>query len=151
MDTIALVIYIVGFLSLAAAGAFVLTLVDYIRLTKGTRNGELVVVWGAAAGGSIVGSFLMSLLGMILAMVIYPNTEEYAAAFVGGMFGSCVSIPAGIFVGVCVGTVIADILLRLHGGRPGFIASTGAFVTAVLAAGVSLVPVGFLFYGLGHI
>ena len=147
-----LVSYIVGTFSLVAAAVLLARFTDYIRLRNSAcTQSERQILWGAAAGGSIVGSFLIGLLGVILAMVTYPNTQEYSAALIGGLFGSCLSIPAGILVGGFAGSIIADIYLRRRGERPGFLAGAGAFVMAALASGVSLVPIGFFVFGLAHI
>ena len=129
----------------------VLSFLAYHRVTRGQRIGELLLIWGVAAGGSIVGSILVGMLGYFLSRVNYPNTNESGAALVGAAFGMLLSVPIGIVGGGLAGTLLAALLLYLNSWRPTLIASAGALVMGAVVSGVALVPIGFVFFGIGHI
>jgi hypothetical protein len=129
----------------------ILSFLAYHRVTHGQRILELIWIWGAAASGSVIGSILVGILGYYLAEVNYPNTNESGAALVGAAFGMIFSIPIGIVGGGLAGTMSAALLVYLNSWRPTLIASASALVMGTLSSGVALVPIGFVFFGLGHI
>lgn len=113
---------------------------------------ELLAVWGLAFAGGSLGSIVIGILGVFLAIHSYPNTKiEHGAALVGALCGSIFSIPIGIFVGGAIGVLIFNRLLKRNSQRPALPASVSAFVISAMISGVSLVPIGFLFFALGHI
>ena len=112
---------------------------------------ERLAIAGLALLGSIFGSAVISIVGVILANRSYPNTDEYGAALVGGFCGSVISIPIGIFVGVIVGENLFNRLTSRNAQRPALSACAVAFLISTVASGVSLVPIGFVFFALGHI
>jgi hypothetical protein len=119
---------------------------------KGMPVPDLLAVWGAAFLGGTLGSVVIGLIGIRLAYVSYPNSElDQGAALVGAVCGSFLSIPIGIFVGGLAGVLIYNFSSRRNSPRPAVPASLAAFMISALIAGVSLVPVGVLFFGLGHI
>lgn len=120
--------------------------------SKGERVPALLAIWGPAFLGSFLGSIIIGILGVILARVSYPNVElEQGAALVGAVCGPCFSIPVGVFVGGVVGKSIYSFLSRRNSLRPFLLTSIAAFVTGALASAVTLIPIGFVFFGLGHI
>ncbi len=119
---------------------------------EGMRVPPLLAIWGPAFLGSFLSSIIIGILGVILARVSYPNVElEQGAALVGAVCGSFFSIPVGMFIGGVVGISIYSFLSRRNSLRPFLSASIAAFVTGVLASTVTIIPVGFVFFGLGHI
>lgn len=129
----------------------ILSFFAYHRVTHGERIPELFLIWVMATGGSMLGSILVGILGYYLAQVYYPNTNEAGAALVGAAFGMIFSIPIGFVGGGLVGTMIAAFLVYLNFWRPTLIASASALVMGTLISGVALVPIGFIFFGIGHI
>ncbi|HEX5840580.1 MAG TPA: hypothetical protein VFY26_22260 [Anaerolineales bacterium] len=116
------------------------------------RLAEVSAILVLAFIGGMVGSLAIGIVGVLLTYIYYPNVElEHGAAMVGAFCGSLFSIPIGIAVGGAVGLVIYFALLKLTSLRPVFFASAAAFATGALAAGLALVPIGFVFFGLGHI
>ena len=109
-------------------------------------------VWGLATIGSVAGSVLIGAVGILLAMINYPSAQfEQGAAWVGTVCGSSLSIPMGIVIGGLVGSNLLDFLRHRNKPRPVRIANASAFVIGALISGVTLVPVGFFFFALGHI
>jgi hypothetical protein len=129
----------------------VLAFLAYQRVTSGTRLGKLLLIWAVAAGGSVVGSILVGILGYYLAGVNYPNDSESFATLLGAAIGMFFSIPIGIGGGGLAGTIIAGLLVYLKSWRPTLIASAGALVMGALVSGVALVPFGFFFWAVSHI
>ncbi len=123
--------------------AGILSFLAYLRLTRGARLLELVLVWIVAAGGSIVGSLIVAALGYILEKS--ERSFEPIAAAIGMLF----SIP--IVVGCVAGTMIAALLIYINFWRPTLIASAGALVVSAFISGVALVPVGIFILALSHI
>ena len=120
--------------------------------SKGLRVPELLAVWGLAFAGGTLGSIVIGILGVRLAYVSYPNVgPAHGAALVGAVCGSFLSIPIGIFVGGVAGVFIYNFLSKRNSRRPALPAGAVAFVIGALISGVSLVPIGFLFFALGHI
>jgi hypothetical protein len=112
---------------------------------------KVLSIWGVAAAGSVVGSVVVGLWGVLATLNAYPHTYEYQAAFVGAGFGSMFSIPIGFFVGSLAGTLIAQLFLRRNWSRLLLAAGASAFVIGAVVSGVSLIPLGFFFFALGHI
>ena len=119
--------------------------------SKGVSTVEHLAIAGLGLLGSIFGSAVISILGIILAIRSYPNTDEYGAALVGGFCGSVISIPIGIFVGVFVGEYIFNRLTSRNAQRPALSACAVAFLVSAVVSAVSLVPIGIVFFALGHI
>ena len=120
--------------------------------SKGENIPALLAIGGFAFLGSFLGSIIIGILAVILARVSYPNVElEQGAAFVGAVCGSFFSIPVGVFVGGVLGIAIYSFLSLQNSLRPFLWASIAAIVTGALASAVILIPVGFVFFGLGHI
>jgi hypothetical protein len=151
MENSGFVINLVAFLGVIASVVFIFIIADYFRFTRGTRIGELIAIWGVAGIGSIAGSVIIGIVGVILAIIVYPNTDEWGAALVGAVFGSFLSVPSGMAVGGAAGTIVVYLLLRLNGGHPALVAGVGAFLIGTLVSGAILVPVGFIFFAVGHI
>ena len=128
----------------------VLSLFAYYWVTRGTGILELLLIWGVALGGSSLGSVIIGILGIVLARVTY-NTSEAWAALVGALFGIFLSVPIGVLIGGMVGTLIATLLVYRNFKRPTLIASVSAFVMAAIISGLALVPIGFIFFAIGHI
>ena len=113
---------------------------------------ELLTVWGLAFAGSTLGSLVVGILGVALVYFSYPDVEfEHGAAVVGAVFGSSLRIPFGFFAGGLTGVLTYNFLSKRKSRRPLLFANVAAIVTGALASGLSLIPVGFVFFGLGHI
>ena len=122
--------------------------------SKGMHVREILAVWGSAFFGSIVGSVIIAILGTIYVITSNPgaNVEfERGAALVGAAFGSVCSIPIGLLAGGTAGVLIFNRSVNRNPERPTFSASALAFVIGAIISGVILVPLGFIFFGLGHI
>lgn len=112
----------------------------------------VLAVWGPAFVGGTLGSIVIGILGVLLTYVSYPNSElEYGAAIVGALCGSFLSIPIVIGVGGVAGIFIYNFLSKRNSQRPALSGGAAAFVISALISAVSLVPIGFFFFGLGHI
>ena len=119
---------------------------------KGMRVPELLAVWGPAFLGGTLGSIIIGFLGIRLTYISYPNSDlAHGAAIVGALFGSLFSIPIGIFVGGVAGVFLYNFLSKRNSQRPALPAGAVAFLISALISGVSLVPIGILFFALGHI
>ena len=112
---------------------------------------KILSIPGLAIAGSIAGSAMIGIAGIIAALLAYPNTSEYLTAGVGAVFGSVLSIPLGWIVGLLAGNMIDELALRRTGQRPAALGRASAFVISTLLSAVSLVPIGFFFFALGHI
>ena len=112
----------------------------------------LLAVWGLALLGGTLGSVVIGIVGVLSVMNSYPGVEfEQGAAFVGAFCGSVFSIPTGIFAGGAVGVLIYNFLSKRNSLRPIVVASVAAFVIATVISGLTLIPLGIVFFGLGHI
>jgi hypothetical protein len=119
---------------------------------KGMNIPEILAVWGSALVGGLLASIVIGLLGVRFVDISYPNSGfEHGAAIVGAFCGSFFSIPFGMFWGGVAGVVIYNFLSKRNLLRPALPASAAAFVLSALLSGIVLVPIGFLFFGLGHI
>ena len=120
--------------------------------SKGMRFSELLAVWGPAFVGSTLGGLVIGILGVYYIDVSYPNSAfEHGAAVVGAFCGSLFSIPTGLLAGGVAGVFLYNFLSKRKSERPALPAGAVAFVIGALFSGVSLVPYGFIFFGLGHI
>lgn len=126
---------------------------EFTEQSKAENIPALLAIGGAAFLGSFLGSITIGILAVILARASYPfNVElEQGAAFVGAVCGSFFSIPFGVFVGGVLGIAIYTFLSRQNSLRAFLFASIAAIVTGALASAAILIPVGFVFFGLGHI
>lgn len=122
--------------------------------SKGMRVREILAIWGLAFAGSIVGSVIIAILGVIYVTTSNPEANlefERGAALVGAAFGSVCSIPIGLLAGGTAGILVFNRLVKRGSQRPALSASAWAFPIGVLISGVVLVPLGVIFFGLGHI
>ena len=119
---------------------------------KGMPVPDLLAVWGPVITGGLLGSLVIGILSVYYIDVSYPNSAfEHGAAIVGAFCGSIFSIPTGILGGGVAGVLIYNFLSKRKSLRPAFRAGAAAFAIGALLSAVSLVPIGFIFFGLGHI
>jgi hypothetical protein len=120
--------------------------------SKGMHFPELLAVWGPAFAGSLLSSIVIGILGVYYIDVSYPNSQfEHTSALLGAFCGSVFSIPTGLLAGGGAGIFLFNFLKKRNSLRPSVPAGAVAFVIGALLSGVSLVPYGIIFFGLGHI
>ena len=117
------------------------------RIKNRARFFELVLVWVLAAGGSVLGSIVIAILGYFLARANYPNPSEGSAAVLGAVLGMGLSIPAGIIGGGGTGTRI----VTGNSSHTKLRALIVACLVGALVSGVVLMPVAFILFLLEHI
>lgn len=122
--------------------------------SKGMHVREIWAVWGFALVGAIVSSVLIAILGTIYVISSNPGANiefERGAALVGAAFGSSCSIPIGLLAGGAGGVLLFNRLVKRSPRRPTKSAAAWAFVIGAIISGVIFVPLGFIFFALGHI
>ena len=119
--------------------------------SKGMPVPERWAVWGSAFVGGTLASLVIGILGVLLTYVSYPNSElEHGAAIVGALCGSFFSIPTGIYLGGLAGVFIYNLSSQRNSRRPALSGGAVAFVSSALISGISLVPIGFFLFAVGH-